>query len=91
MTAVVAIPSFGDLKAAPVETTSHPCECPDGCPPDGSDCPDAQLCSITHGGVVFAQPQADAAFQSAGADVFLRPVLAPDSVSRSPPLHPPKL
>ena len=91
MTAVTAIPSFGDLRAAVVETASHPCECPDGCPPDGSNCPEAQLCSISHGTIVIAQPMAEVAFSSATAALHLPPALAPDSISRSPPLHPPKL
>lgn len=91
MTALTAIPSFGDLKAAVVETASHPCECPDGCPPDGTDCPEAQLCSISHGTLVMAQPAVEVALFSTGAEVFLHPALAPDSISRSPPLHPPKL
>lgn len=91
MTAAAMIPSFGDLQAAPVEMASHQCECPDGCPPDGSDCPDAQLCSVMSGtGIVATAPSAMAPIQGVREVRFAVQVLRRDSLSQPPPFHPPK-
>jgi hypothetical protein len=89
--AAAMVPSFGDLQAAPVDMAAHDCECPHGCPPDGSDCPDSQLCAVASGaGIVAAEPPASASIQGGGGHKVALAFIARDSLSRAPPFHPPK-
>jgi hypothetical protein len=83
-----AIPSFSDLQASPAQMTSHHCECPDGCPPDGADCPAPQPCSIVHGGIAMAAPPPFIDFQSASEERFSAFTQSPDP-HNGPPAPPP--